>query len=111
MIRDETGIDIECLTPINVEKTYVAFQDMRRLFKIRNRYKYHNTQKGGMTDDQIFFMDLLDDNHSRVLNGFSRFQLQYGLRRDDNFGERMASRVLQWRSRMKSPEDLLFAFP
>ncbi|ROV96559.1 hypothetical protein VMCG_07817 [Cytospora schulzeri] len=111
LVRDETGIDIERLTPNNIEKIYVAFQDMRRLFKTKYRYRYPGSQKDGIPDAQIFFIDLLDKSHCRFTNRTSRFQLHYGLRRDENFGERMASRVLQWRLRLQHPEDLLLEFP
>ncbi|KUI60943.1 MYND-type zinc finger protein MUB1 [Cytospora mali] len=111
LVRDETGIDIERLTPSNVEKIYVAFQDMRILFRTRKRRKYPHPQEEDVTDEQMFFIDLLDATRFRFSNRISRFQLHYGLRRDDDFGERLATRVVQWRLRLQDPDDLLFELP
>ncbi|KAK7730581.1 hypothetical protein SLS53_008971 [Cytospora paraplurivora] len=113
LVRDECGIKSERLTPNNVEKIYKAFQDMRVLYQKHQHRKYPAAEKGPVADENIFFIDLLDETGIRFYEGYSRFQLHYGLRRDDNFGERMASRVLQWRLRLKEPKrrELLLGFP
>ncbi|KUI66331.1 hypothetical protein VM1G_02236 [Cytospora mali] len=111
LVRDETGIEIERLTASTVEKIYVAFQDMRILFRTRKRRKYPLPQDEDITDEQMFFIDLLDATRFRFSNRISRFQLHYGLRRDDNFGERLATRVMQWRLRLQDPDDLLYELP
>lgn len=84
---------------------------MRRLFKTRYRAKYPHPDDRKLTDQEKFFIDLIDNTRFHVSHGLSRFQLHYGLRRDDNFGERMASRVIQWRSRLEYPEKILSDLP
>lgn len=111
LVRDETSIDVERLTPNNLEKIYIALQDMRRLFRSRNRSMLDQGNKGNPTEQQMFFINLLDKTRFYFDNKISRFQLRYGLRRDDNFGERLASRVLQWRLRLQNLEALLSSFP
>ena len=84
---------------------------MRLLFKKEHRDKYPRPEKDGMTDEETFFIKLLDATRDRMYTRHSRFQLHYGLRRDNNFGERMASRVLQWRLRIQDFNQLLVRFP
>lgn len=112
LVRDQTGLqtgsDPDVVSPNYIKMLYSAFRDGRRLFKKTHRAKYPSKD---ITDEQAFFIDLLDDIQRRFTNGYSRFQLHYGLRRDDNFGERMASRILQWRLRLENSDDLLISSP
>ncbi|ROV90392.1 hypothetical protein VPNG_10032 [Cytospora leucostoma] len=113
LVRDECGIKSERLTPNNVEKIYKAFQGMRVLYQKHHHQKYPAAEEGPIPDENRFFIKLVDETGIRFDEGYSRFQLHYGLRRDDNFGERMASRVAQWRNHLKEPNQrkLLVDFP
>ncbi|CAN8099681.1 unnamed protein product [Discula destructiva] len=105
LIRDNCGIFVERLSAQNTMKVHDFWLRIRKDWLNRNERVSGNIPKSCSAEKELFLL-LLDDRQWYVDNGYSRAQLRYGSRTNATFALRMATRVVQWREKLKNSQTL-----
>lgn len=93
-----------------LRRLWELMRDARRYYKLMHPHAVMPCDVN-ITDKERFFLECIDRQDDYYKLGISRFQVEYGLRDDDNFAVRLATRTLQWRIIKDAPDAMRTAWP